>query len=68
MHVPVPLPVPAGRISHQHYEEALLGLASGRRDQVSCFICGPPPLIEAATESLTALGVPEDSIHFERWW
>lgn len=66
----------AGRISHQHYQEALLRLASGRSHcsssttggQVSSFICGPPPLIEAATDSLTSLGVLKTDIHFEQWW
>ena len=52
-----------------------MGFASGRGHhrtqtggQVLCFICGPPPLIEAATASLTALGVLEEDIHFEQWW
>ena len=70
-----PLPCSAGRITHRHYKEALVGFASGRghhrtqtSGQVLCFICGPPPLIEAATASLTALGVLEEDIHFEQWW
>ena len=32
-----------------------------------CFVCGPPALIEAVRRRLHALGVPDASVHFERF-
>ena len=31
------------------------------------YLCGPPPMIDAAYAALTAAGVPEDQIHAERF-
>lgn len=31
------------------------------------YVCGPPPMVEAAHAALTAVGVPEDQIHAERF-
>ncbi|CAL8294324.1 unnamed protein product [Merluccius merluccius] len=33
-----------------------------------CYLCGPPPFIEAISEALTDLGLPKDRILFEKWW
>lgn len=31
------------------------------------YVCGPPPMIDAAIVTLTAAGIPEDQIHTERF-
>lgn len=31
------------------------------------YVCGPPPMVEAAYAALTAVGIPEDQIHAERF-
>ena len=31
------------------------------------YICGPPPMTDAAVAALTAAGVPADQIHLERF-
>ena len=31
------------------------------------YVCGPPPMVEAAYAALTAVGLPEDQIHAERF-
>ncbi|KAM9737807.1 oxidoreductase NAD-binding domain-containing protein 1 isoform 1-T2 [Menidia menidia] len=33
-----------------------------------CFLCGPPPMIEAISQTLRDLGLPADRIIFEKWW
>ncbi|XP_054620061.1 oxidoreductase NAD-binding domain-containing protein 1 [Dunckerocampus dactyliophorus] len=33
-----------------------------------CYLCGPPPMIEAISKTLTDLGLPQDRIVFEKWW
>ncbi|KAJ1102159.1 hypothetical protein NDU88_007213 [Pleurodeles waltl] len=33
-----------------------------------CYICGPPPMIEAVCRQLENLNVPRDKIRFEKWW
>ncbi|CAL8397158.1 oxidoreductase NAD-binding domain-containing protein 1 isoform X1 [Gadus morhua] len=33
-----------------------------------CYLCGPPPMIEAISQSLIDLGLPKDRILFEKWW
>jgi propane monooxygenase reductase subunit len=35
--------------------------------QVDAYLCGPPPMVDAAIALLTARGVPEDHIHFDRF-
>uniref|UniRef100_A0A8C5E318 Oxidoreductase NAD-binding domain-containing protein 1 n=2 Tax=Gouania willdenowi TaxID=441366 RepID=A0A8C5E318_GOUWI len=32
-----------------------------------CYLCGPPPMIEAISKSLNELGLPQDKIIFEKW-
>lgn len=31
------------------------------------YVCGPPPMVEAAYAALTAVGIPEDQIHAEKF-
>ncbi|XP_031179054.1 oxidoreductase NAD-binding domain-containing protein 1 isoform X2 [Sander lucioperca] len=33
-----------------------------------CFLCGPPPMIEALSKNLMDFGLPKDRILFEKWW
>ncbi|XP_042290798.1 oxidoreductase NAD-binding domain-containing protein 1 [Thunnus maccoyii] len=33
-----------------------------------CYLCGPPPMIEAVSKTLMELGLPKDRIIFEKWW
>lgn len=33
-----------------------------------CYLCGPPPMIEAFSQTLMDLGLPKDRILFEKWW
>ncbi|XP_077447102.1 oxidoreductase NAD-binding domain-containing protein 1 isoform X1 [Stigmatopora argus] len=33
-----------------------------------CYLCGPPPMIEAVSQILLELGLPQDRILFEKWW
>ncbi|GCC29032.1 hypothetical protein chiPu_0007468 [Chiloscyllium punctatum] len=52
--------VTAGRISERT-------LAHVSKDNL-CYICGPPPMIEAVSQQLEKLGVPKECIVFEKWW
>jgi predicted ferric reductase len=38
-----------------------------RADRVECFLCGPPPMMDAVTEELHDLGVTLEHIHNERF-
>ena len=31
------------------------------------YVCGPPPMVDAAIETLTALGVREDNIFYDKF-
>ncbi|XP_014852178.1 PREDICTED: oxidoreductase NAD-binding domain-containing protein 1 isoform X1 [Poecilia mexicana] len=33
-----------------------------------CYLCGPPPMIEAVSKTLMDFGLPKDRILFEKWW
>jgi ferredoxin-NADP reductase len=33
----------------------------------ACYVCGPPPMMEAVSQALLALGVPAPSIYLERF-
>ena len=46
-------------------EIAVLSGDSGEMPDV--YVCGPPPMIDAAYAALTAAGVPEEQIHAERF-
>ncbi|XP_062900130.1 oxidoreductase NAD-binding domain-containing protein 1 isoform X2 [Mobula hypostoma] len=56
----IPPYVTVGRIS----EDTLTHVS---RDNL-CYICGPPPMIESVSQQLEKLGVPKESIIFEKWW
>ncbi|KAG8005125.1 Oxidoreductase NAD-binding domain-containing protein 1, partial [Nibea albiflora] len=51
-----------GRIT----EEELRAHVDPRR--TLCFLCGPPPMIEAISKTLMDFGLPKDRILFEKWW
>ena len=46
-------------------EIAVLGEESGEMPDV--YVCGPPPMVDAAYAALTAAGIPADQIHAERF-
>lgn len=48
-----------------HINEALLTAIAPDLAHASCFVCGPPPMIEAMTAALTSVGVPRGQVHFE---
>ncbi|XP_078092145.1 oxidoreductase NAD-binding domain-containing protein 1 isoform X2 [Mustelus asterias] len=52
--------VTAGRISERT-------LAPVSKESL-CYICGPPPMIEAISQQLEKLGIPKERIIFEKWW
>ncbi|KAM4549759.1 oxidoreductase NAD-binding domain-containing protein 1 isoform 1-T1 [Fundulus diaphanus] len=54
--------VQSGRIT----EEELQAKVDPQR--TLCYLCGPPPMIEAISNTLTGLGLPKDRILFEKWW
>ncbi|XP_008329689.1 oxidoreductase NAD-binding domain-containing protein 1 [Cynoglossus semilaevis] len=37
-------------------------------ERTLCYLCGPPPMIEAISKTLLNLGLPKDRILFEKWW
>ena len=51
-----------GRIGREHFEAVL---HDARR--TVCVLCGPAALVEDASVMLGTLGVPEGSVHRERW-
>lgn len=46
-------------------EIAVLGEESGEMPDV--YVCGPPPMVDAAYAALTVAGIPADQIHAERF-
>eukprot|EP00729_Bicosta_minor_P013719 gene13719-210_t len=40
----------------------------GSGGKLQVHMCGPPSMIDATEAELSALGVPADQVHFERWW
>uniref|UniRef100_A0A8C6WLX4 Oxidoreductase NAD-binding domain containing 1 n=1 Tax=Neogobius melanostomus TaxID=47308 RepID=A0A8C6WLX4_9GOBI len=51
-----------GRISTQQLQTHV------RPQSTLCYLCGPPPMIEALSHTLSGLGLPADRILFEKWW
>lgn len=51
-----------GRITAHQLE------AHVRPQSTLCYLCGPPPMIEALSHTLRDLGLPTDRILFEKWW
>lgn len=53
-----------GPISKDHLTNILSGLVP---DDLSVMLCGPPPMMERAADTLLSLGVPMPNIHYERF-
>lgn len=51
-----------GRITTQQLQ------AHVRPQSTLCYLCGPPPMIEALSDTLKGLGLSPDRILFEKWW
>ena len=34
---------------------------------VDAYVCGPPPMVDAAIATLTTLGVKENNIHYDKF-
>ncbi|KAJ0003540.1 hypothetical protein NQD34_008638 [Periophthalmus magnuspinnatus] len=51
-----------GRITAEHLQ------AHVHPQSTLCYLCGPPLMIQALSSSLKELGLPEERIHFEKWW
>ena len=63
---PPPPPPSGGRISSKDLIEAVGSLVSAN---LSCYVCGPPPMTEAIMDTLLRhCGLQERQIHYERWW
>jgi ferredoxin-NADP reductase len=56
--------VPRDCFSCRINEELLKAMAPDIA-HAACFVCGPPPMIEAMTTLLTSMGVPRPQVHFE---
>lgn len=54
-----------GRINESSLQKAISSLD---RSRLTCYICGPPPMIEHMSDILHKLKIAEDRIHFEKWW
>jgi ferredoxin-NADP reductase len=35
---------------------------------VRCFICGPPPMVDAMAALVEEAAVAPERIHYEKWW
>ncbi|XP_050189495.1 oxidoreductase NAD-binding domain-containing protein 1 isoform X2 [Myiozetetes cayanensis] len=53
--------VTEGRISAKDLEKHV-------SNNTSWYICGPPPMIESISKLLSNIGVPGNSVFFEKWW
>jgi ferredoxin-NADP reductase len=53
-----------GPLGKQHISQSLEGLQT---DELSALVCGPPGMMEIATDALLAAGIPASSIHYERF-
>jgi propane monooxygenase reductase subunit len=49
------------------HEAAGQYLATGELDEFDVYMCGPPPMIDAATELLTDRGLDESRIHYDKF-
>jgi len=54
-----------GRINESRLQEVVSSLD---RSQLTCYICGPPPMIKQVSDILYKLDIAENRIHFEKWW
>jgi propane monooxygenase reductase subunit len=61
-------PGEAGEIARGFVHEAVGHyLATGELEDFEAYMCGPPPMIEAATELLTDRGLDESRIHYDKF-
>ena len=65
VHSAILFSVHRGRINESSLQEAISSLD---RSQLTCYICGPPPMIKHVTDILRKLNIAETRIHFEKWW
>jgi len=54
-----------GRITDEDLREAL---NQSNKDDLLCFLCGPPPMTDRFTSALQEMGVPHPNIRYEKWW
>jgi propane monooxygenase reductase subunit len=63
--------VPALSDAHWDGETGLITDVVDRREpdlaEVEAYLCGPPPMVDAATDLLLRRGVPEAHIHFDKF-
>ncbi len=57
---------PRGMVT-DHLQQAFLDTDLLRGDDVTVFFCGPPMMVDAGVQVLTAAGVSEDDIHFDKF-
>ena len=58
----------AGEIARGFVHEAVGDyLATGELDDYDAYMCGPPPMIDAATEMLTDRGLDESRIYYDKF-
>jgi propane monooxygenase reductase subunit len=36
-------------------------------DGMDAYLCGPPPMVDAAVDLLVARGIPEDRVYFDKF-
>jgi ferredoxin-NADP reductase len=54
---------PRGRVD----EQLLAGVLADLPAEPNVLVCGPPPLVDATLAALRELGVPDSSVHAERF-
>jgi len=54
------------RISRDDLEQCLSRLQPA--DNLTCYLCGPQPMVDAITTTLEQLGVENNQIYNEKWW
>lgn len=62
-------PEDSGWTGRRGFVTAAIGeyLGSENRSVIQAYMCGPPPMIDAAITELTALGVPLSGIHYDKF-
>eukprot|EP00040_Diaphanoeca_grandis_P034140 m.210402 g.210402 ORF g.210402 m.210402 type:complete len:355 (-) comp33075_c1_seq2:89-1153(-) len=63
-------PLIPGRISESSLAEAVTGCGIDQLPvEPRAYLCGPPNMVEGVKASLLSIeAIPEDRIHYERWW
>ncbi len=60
--------VSVGRIDRAAIRKALSQFPRDTALPVRAYICGPGSMIDDVESCLAAEGVPEQQIHYEKWW